>query len=195
MDFLRWLDDRLPVLPPSRLEDLFLGPESYGDGDDVRSEASFATALSDSAFVRPAPRYRRIDQDPFCTDASFFGSGRYRPTAYAPRDRDRAPNVVPRRDPRRGAYTGAARPDYPRVHRKFGDNTRQRVMPYRRYTHMHETGYDDAVVGSESVPSLLNPAAALGQSGSEAVLRAARLTRTLGPGRPGAAGQHYLLDG
>lgn len=138
-------------------------------------------------------RYRPLDQDPFCTDVSFFGSGHYRPTAYAPRDRDQAPAFTPRRDPRRGAYTGAARPDYPTVFRKFGSNTRQRVMPYRRYTYMHETGYDDAVVGSQPVPPLLNPTAAIGQSGSEAVLTAAGLRGTLGAGRPGA--RHYLLDG
>ena len=138
-------------------------------------------------------RYRSLDKDPFCTDASFFGSGRFRPTAYCPRDRSQAPHFVPRREPRRGPYTGAARPEGPRVFRKFGDNTRERVMPFRRYTHMDQSGYDDDVVGSERLPSFLNPHAALGQSGSEAVLTAAGLQRTLGPGRPGS--KHYLLDG
>lgn len=138
-------------------------------------------------------KYRSLDKDPFCTDASFFGSGRFRPTAYCPRDRSQAPHFVPRREPRRGPYTGAARPEGPRVFRKFGDNTRARVMPFRRYTHMDQSGYDDDVVGSERLPSFLNPHAALGQSGSEAVLTAAGLQRTLGPGRPGS--KHYLLDG
>lgn len=137
------------------------------------------------------PGVRPLDLDPYCTDVSFFGSGKFRPTAYAQfGDRDRAPNVVPRRDPRRGPYTGAARPDYPRVNRKFSGNTRQRVMPFRRYNHMHETGYDDAIVGSKPVPSFIPPDAALGQGGSEAVLAAAGLKRTLGPGS-----RHYLLDG
>lgn len=139
------------------------------------------------------PKYRSLDKDPFCTDASFFGSGKFRPTAYCPRDRSQAPNMVPRHEPRRGAYTGAARPEGPRVFRKYGDNTRERVMPYRRYTHMHQSGYDDDVVGSERLPSFLHPAATLGQSGSEAVLAAAGLQRTLGTGRPGS--KHYLLDG
>ena len=156
-------------------------------------EEDWWSAVESESHHRSPRRYRSLDKDPFCTDASFFGSGRYRPTGYAPRDRDRAPNVVPRREPRRGPYTGAARPDYPRVFRKFGDNTRRRVMPFRRYTHMHETGYDNDVVGSKPLPSFLNPAAALGQSGSQAVLAAAGLTRTLGPGRPGT--DHYLLDG
>lgn len=138
-----------------------------------------------------ARRYRALELDPFCTDQSFFGSGRFRPTAYCPRDREVAPHYVPRRDPRRGPYTGAARPDYPRVFRKFGDNTRARVMPYRRYTHMHETGFSGDVVGSQPVPSLIHPHAALGQSGSEAVLAAAGLTRVLGTSARG----HYLLDG
>lgn len=144
-------------------------------------------------YYRYPRRYRSLDKDPFCTDASFFGSGRFRPTAYCPRDRSQAPHFVPRREPRRGPYTGAARPEGPRVFRKFGDNTRARVMPFRRYTHMDQSGYDDDVVGSERLPSFLNPHAALGQSGSEAVLTAAGLQRTLGPGRPGS--KHYLLDG
>ena len=139
----------------------------------------------------PVRRYRPLALDPFCTDATFFGSGKYRPTAYAPDDRRKAPNFVPRREPRRGPYTGAAQPDYPRVNRKFGENTRSRVMPFRRYTHMHETGYDEDVVGSERLPSFLNPAATLGQSGSEAVLTASGLKRTLGIG----SAKHYLLDG
>ena len=191
MDLLRWIDDTLPVMPRTRLEDLFLGPETES------STASFRTARSTETFGRR--RYRSLELDPFCTDASFFGSGRYRPTAYARRedgdDRNRAPNVVPRRDPRRGPYTGAARPDYPRVHRKFGDNTRQRVMPFRRYTHMRETGYDDDVVGSQPLPSFLPATAALGQSGSEAVLASSGLARTLGPGTGRTGARHFLLDG
>lgn len=152
--------------------------------------------FSESVFLeedeRPIERrFLNLSRDPFCTDVSFFRSGKYRPTAYAPRDRRQAPNFVPRREPRRGPYTGAAQPDYPRVNRKFGDNTRARVMPYRRYTHMHETGYDEDVVGSERLPSFLNPHAALGQSGSEAVLTASGLKRTLGT----SSSKHYLLDG
>jgi hypothetical protein len=138
-------------------------------------------------------RFTDVSKDPFCTNQSFHSSGNYRPTAYAPRDRSEVTNVVPRRDPRRGPYTGAARPDHPRVNRKFGNNTRSSVMPFRRYTHMREDGYDDDVVGSERLPSFLNPNAAIGQGGSEAVLAAAHLTRTLGPGRPGS--RHILLDG
>jgi hypothetical protein len=146
---------------------------------------------------RPLPRYTRkyasLDRDPFCTDQSFFRSGRYRLTGYAPRDRTLAPSFVPRREPRRGPYTGAARPDGPKVNRKFGDNTRERVMPFRRYNHMSVSGYDDDIVGSERLPSFLSPTAAIGQGGSEAVLSAAGLTRTLGAGRPGS--QLFLLDG
>ena len=155
----------------------------------VRSESDLGELLP----PRRERRYRSLDKDPFCTDESFFGSGRYRTTGYAPGDRNRAPNFVPRREPRRGPYTGAARPEGPRVHRKFGNNTRERVMPYRRYTHMHEEGFDNAVVGSHSLPSFINPNAALGQSGSAAVLAAAGLTHQLGAGHPGS--KHYLLDG
>lgn len=165
-------------------------PRPPSTGSDTGS--SLFTADDGIGPMRPL-RHRALDRDPFCTDASFFGSGRFRPTGYAPQDRDRAPNFVPRREPRRGPYTGAARPDYPRVNRKFGENTRQRVMPFRRYTHMRESGYADDIVGSQSVPSLLPSTAALGQSGSEAVLAASGLARTLGPGRRGAA--HYLLGG
>lgn len=159
--------------------------------EDVRARELDLDSLRYQA--PPERTYRSVEKDPFCTDRSFFGSGRYRPTGYAPRDRNQAPNFVPRREPRRGPYTGAAQPDYPRVNRKFGNNTRERVMPFRRYTHMHETGYDDDVVGSQSLPSFLNPAAALGQSGSAAVLAASGLSRTLGPGHRGS--QNFLLDG
>ena len=128
--------------------------------------------------------------EPFLTNQSFFGSGRYRPTAYAPRDRSVAPNFVPRREPRRGPYTGAARPDGPRVFRRFGNNTRSRVMPFRRYTHMSEDGFEGDVVGSQPVPSFLPSTATLGQSGSEAVLASAGLLRVLrNPSR-----HHFLLD-
>lgn len=159
-----------------------------GSSDDgyLGPTGLFATAT-------PKRRYATLVDDPYCTDASFFASGRYRPTGYAPYDRNQAPNYVPRREPRRGPYTGAAQPEYPRVNRKFGNNTRASVMPFRRYTHMRETGYDDDVVGSKSVPSFLNPAAALGQSGSEAVLAAAGLTRVLGVGK--SRSKHFLLDG
>lgn len=175
-----------------------LASESSESYVTARSQASTAfydvieNWLGGSTQTLRKRRYRPLKDDPFCTDVSFFRSGRYRPTAYN-RDRDLAPNVIPRRDPRRGPYTGAARPDYPRVHRKFGNNTRERVMPFRRYNRMHVTGYDDAVVGSEPVPPFLPPTAALGQSGSEAVLAAAGLRRTLGVGRPGDG--HFLLDG
>jgi hypothetical protein len=168
------------------------------------SEASFVTVSSESRrsslnldslqyTAPPLRRYRSLDKDPFCTDQSFFGSGNYRPTAYVRTDRSQAPQFVPRRDPRRGPYTGAARPEYPKVNRKYGENTRARVMPLRRYTHMHETGSDDDVVGSQSLPPFLNPIAALGQSGSQAVLAASGLSRTLGPGHRGS--QNFLLDG
>ena len=130
---------------------------------------------------------------PFETDVSFFRSGDYRPTAYVRSDRDEAPTKVTGGG-RRGMYTGAARPDPPRVYRRFGSHTRSRVMPYRRYNHMDaQTGFADDIVGSQSVPPFLNPAAALGQSGSEAVLTAARLARTLGVGKTGAT--HPILDG
>ena len=143
----------------------------------------------------PRPRqYRSLDKDPFCTDVSFFASGRYRPTAYVARDRHDAPHVVPRREPNRGPYTGAARCPGPKVHRKFGNSTRARVMPFRRYTHMSaQDGFATDVVGSEPLPSFLPSSAALGQSGSEAVLTAAHLKRTLGVGKPGAT--NPLLDG
>lgn len=143
----------------------------------------------------PRPRmYRSLDKDPFCTDASFFASGKYRPTAYCPRDRHQAPHYVPRREHNRGPLTGAARCEGPRVHRKFGDNTRSRVMPFRRYTHMTaQDGFATDVVGSEPLPSFLPSHAALGQSGSEAVLTAAHLKRTLGVGKPGAT--NPILDG
>lgn len=143
--------------------------------------------------ARDIRRYRHKEDDPFCTDQSFFRSGRYRPTAYAPRDRDLAPNVVPRRELNRGPYTGAARCEGPKVFRKYGNNTRERVLAFRRYNHMHESGFDGDVVGSESLPSLINPNAALGQRGSEAVLRAAGLDGALGPGKPGS--KHLLLGG
>ena len=129
----------------------------------------------------------------FETDVSFYGSGDYRPTAYVRTDRDEAPNRVTG-GRRRGMYTGAARPDGPTVFRRFGNHTRSRVMPYRRYNHMDaQTGFADDVVGSQSVPPFLNPAAALGQSGSEAVLAASRLSRTLGVGKTGST--HPILDG
>lgn len=185
-------DGRPPGGPPVTADDELLTPQSGSTRRGTVGEW-LQNVLRDRPAAPYERRYRSLDKDPFCTDRSFFGSGRYRPTAYCPRDRSQAPNFVPRREPRRGPYTGAARPDGPRVFRKFGDNTRQRVMPFRRYTHMHETGYDDDVVGSERLPSFLNPAAALGQGGSEAVLTAAGLQRTLGPGRPGS--QHFLLDG
>lgn len=131
---------------------------------------------------------------PFETNASFFGSGDYRPTAYViSGDRDEAPDKVTGAR-RRGMYTGAARPDPMKVFRRFGNQTRARVMPYRRYNHMDaKSGFADDVVGSQSVPSLLNPTASLGQSGSEAVLTASRLSRTLGVGKPGST--HPILDG
>lgn len=139
-------------------------------------------------------RYRSKELDPFLTDSSFFRSGKYRPTAYAPRDRDQAPRFAPRRELNRGPYTGAARCEGPRVFRKFGNNTRQRVMPFRRYTHMtSEHGFDNDIVGSKSLPSFIPATAALGQSGSEALLSAAGLQRTLGPGKPGDT--HPILDG
>lgn len=139
-------------------------------------------------------RYRSLLKDPFCTDQSFFASGNYRPTAYASRDRDEAPHVPSRRDPHRGPYTGAARCDGPRVNRKFGNHTRQRVMPYRKYNHMNAAeGFDNDIVGSQSVPSLIPAHASLGQSGSEAVLAAAHLRGTLGVGKSGST--HPILDG
>ena len=192
-----------PRNPPStRVSTSVSSLRTANSRDDRASTALPSEMMSDwfdamepptEDYYRHPRRYRSLDKDPFCTDASFFGSGRFRPTAYCPRDRSQAPHFVPRREPRRGPYTGAARPEGPRVFRKFGDNTRARVMPFRRYTHMDQSGYDDDVVGSERLPSFLNPHAALGQSGSEAVLTAAGLQRTLGPGRPGS--KHYLLDG
>lgn len=131
---------------------------------------------------------------PFETNASFFGSGDYRVTAYCPFDRDQAPNKVTGAGGRRGMYTGAARPEGPTVFRRFGNHTRSRVMPYRRYNKMDaDTGFADDIVGSQSVPPFLNPTAALGQSGSEAVLTASRLSRSLGVGKAGAT--HPILDG
>lgn len=142
----------------------------------------------------PVRRTRPVEDDPFYTDASFFRSGRYRPTGYAPGDRHRAPSFVPRREPRRGPYTGAAQCPGPKVFRKFGENTRARVMPFRRYTHMSAAdGFANDVVGSQPVPPFLSPHATLGQSGSEAVLTAAHLRGTLGAGKPGAT--HPILDG
>lgn len=135
----------------------------------------------------------RAPLTPFETNASFFGSGDYRVTAYAPRDRDQAPDKVTGGG-RRGMYTGAARPEGPSVFRRFGNHTRSRVMPYRRYNKMDaETGFADDIVGSQSVPPFLNPTAALGQSGSEAVLTASRLSRSLGVGKTGST--HPILDG
>ena len=173
-----------PVYDGVALRDLFTEPRDWAltVGPPARRVALFRK-----------PPHRPLEDDPFCTDVSFFGSGRNRLTGYAPYDRLRAPNYVPRREPRRGPYTGAAQPDGPRVNRKFGNNTRQSVMPFRRYTHMHTTGYDDDVVGSKPVPPFLDPNAAVGQGGSAAVLSAAGLTRTLGAGKSGA--KHYLLDG
>lgn len=152
-------------------------------------------------FLRPrrqdVRRVPSLRDDPFCTDESFFASGRYRKTAYINRygvgDDRNAPANYSGHGARRGAYTGAARCEGPKVFRKFGNNTRQSVMPYRRYNHMHVTGFDDDVVGSKSVPSLLNPNAALGQSGAPEVLAKAGLTTRLGAGRPGS--RHPLLDG
>lgn len=185
-------------MPPSSTE--YMSASSAGESYvTVRSRDRAADWVArDRAYMaermpRSPRRYKSPKEDPFLTDQSFFRSGRYRPTAYAPRDRSQAPNFVPRREPRRGPYTGAAQPDYPRVNRKYGDNTKTRVMPFRRYTHMHETGYDDDVVGSERIPPFLNPSATLGQSGSEAVLTAAGLSRVLGVGKSGS--KHYLLDG
>lgn len=132
---------------------------------------------------------------PFETDSSFYGSGDYRPTAYVTTDREEAPNKVTGAG-RRGMYTGAARPDGPKVYRRFGNHTRSRVMPYRRHNHMDaQTGFADDVVRSQSVPPFLNPTAALGQSGSEAVLAASGLARTLGPGTGRTGARHFLLDG
>ena len=131
---------------------------------------------------------------PYETNVSFFGSGDYRPTARVRWDRDEAPDKVTGAGRHRGMYTGAARPDGPSVYRRFGNHTRSRVMPYRRYNRMDaQTGFADDVVGSQPVPSFLNPTASLGQSGSEAVLTAARLARTLGVGKAGST--HPILDG
>lgn len=143
----------------------------------------------------PRPRlYRSLDKDPFCTNASFFASGKYRPTAHCPRDRHEAPHFVPRREHNRGPLTGAARCEGPRVNRKYGENTRSRVMPFRRYTHMSaQDGFAADVVGSEPLPSFIPSHAALGQSGSSAVLAAAHLKHTLGVGKPGST--NPILDG
>ena len=74
-----------------------------------------------------------------------------------------------KRHPDRGAYTNADRPKYPRVFRPYGSNTRERVVGFRKYTRMHHLGYDAEVVESRSVPPLLSPQAALGQSGAPSI--------------------------
>ena len=57
-----------------------------------------------------------------------------------------------KRDPHKGAYTNAARPQYPKVFRPYGNNTRDRVVGFRKYTRMHHLGYDAEVVESRPVP-------------------------------------------
>lgn len=190
---LNWLDRNIPHLPPDVIDDLFLDREGsipdYRTADS-RSDTSYRTAAGVVIPFVP-PRGRELTL--FETSDSFFRSGRYRPTAEQGRDRDTPPSKVTG-GRNRGMYTGAARPDPLKVFRRFGGHTRSRVMPYRRYNRMDaESGFADDVVGSKSVPSLLNPAASLGQSGSEAVLTASRLSRTLGVGKPGST--HPILDG
>lgn len=91
-----------------------------------------------------------------------------------------------KQQPNRGAYTGAPRAPYPRVHRPFGANTRQRVVGDRSHiTHMRHGGYGTGIVESKSVPPLLAPHATLGQSG------AASLTSAVPAFRPGSA--HLLF--
>jgi hypothetical protein len=59
-----------------------------------------------------------------------------------------------------GEYTGAARPPYPEVFRRFGWNPRETIIKSeggRRPTGMHTDGYDASIVRSKPQPTLLNP--------------------------------------
>lgn len=90
-----------------------------------------------------------------------------------------------KRDPKKGAWTNAPRPEYPTVFRPYGSNTRDRVVGFRKYTRMHHLGYDAEVVESRAVPPFIAPSAALGQSGAPSI------TSHIAALRPGP--HHFLF--
>ena len=86
-----------------------------------------------------------------------------------------------------GAWTGAARPKYPKVFRPYGSNTRERVVGKRTFTGMTNLGYATEIVESRPSPPFLPPSATLGQSGAPSVLRN---VSALGRGN-----HHWLFQG
>lgn len=90
--------------------------------------------------------YESVHSDGFSRSSSFY--------------RDAAQPAIPtysglwRNRANVGNWTGAIRPQYPRIRRPFGTNPREMFLG-RRYTGMYETGYDASIVESKATPSFV----------------------------------------
>ena len=87
---------------------------------------------------------------------------------------------------RLGDLTGASRPAYPRVHRKFGMNTRATVYKLKD-TGVLDNKYAKGLTEQRSVAPVISPNAALMQGGT------ASLCTDLRALQPGA--HHWLFEG
>jgi hypothetical protein len=67
-----------------------------------------------------------------------------------------------------GEWTGAIRPNYPRIRRPYGTNTREMFLG-KRYTGMYTTGFDASVVESKTTPSFIPAQRKMVQDGAPAI--------------------------
>lgn len=86
--------------------------------------------------------------------------------------------------PKKGTITGLNRPSYPKVHRRFGHNTRETVIGLRD-TGVLDNRYDKNLVQSHPVPSIIPSSAVLGQDAAPSLLAGIRALE------PGA--HHWLF--
>lgn len=94
----------------------------------------------------------------------------------------------PRRSRRRyGQFTGAYRPPYPPVFRKFGNGDIRQKLIGMRDTGMSWKGYDKEIIGSNRGGPLIPPTATLGTRGCPSVLNH---VPALAPGP-----HHWCLEG
>lgn len=68
----------------------------------------------------------------------------------------------------KGDFTGAQKPNHPKVFRKFSNNTRQ-LVGYK-HTGVWDNQYEAEIVQSRSVPAFIPAGAVLAQSGAPSIL-------------------------
>lgn len=67
-----------------------------------------------------------------------------------------------------GNWTGAIRPQYPRIRRPFGTNPREAFLG-KRYTGMYQTGFDASVVESKATPPFIPSQRKMVQDGAPSI--------------------------